>query len=76
MTMGDDIMSRMVALSEVMAAEGAGELAVMVGLYAGLLLGTMQPDRALTARLAIEQTMGRAMGVPPEQVESHFRGML
>lgn len=54
----------------------AGAAPMLVGMFAGLALGTMDPEFAGTIRREIEADMARSLGVPAESVESIFRELI
>lgn len=53
-----------------------GQMAMLVGLYAGLVLGTMAADTGAAVRREIEVEMSRHLGIAPEALEADFRQQL
>ena len=54
----------------------SGEMAMLVGVYAGLTLGTFATDRAGQLRRQIETELAGVLGVPPEVLEAQFRELI
>lgn len=54
----------------------SGAQSMVVGVYVGLVLGTMHPEYAGEIRRELEAEMGGAMDVPAEQIESAMRELI
>lgn len=53
-----------------------GSMPMIVGVYVGLVLGTMDPPRARRIRGELEAEMGSVMGLPAEQLEAEMRQLV
>lgn len=53
-----------------------GSASMIVGVYVGLCLGTLDPDYGRQIRQEIEAEMGAAMGLPAEALEETIRTLI
>lgn len=53
-----------------------GSASMIVGVYVGLCLGTLDPDYGRRIRQEIEAEMGAAMDLPAEMLESQIRALI
>ena len=53
-----------------------GSMPMIVGVYVGLVIGTMDRQRGIRIRSELEAEMAAAMGLPPEVLESTMRGLV
>jgi hypothetical protein len=53
-----------------------GSMPMIVGVYVGLVMGTMHPRFAGRIRRELEAEMAAAIGVPPEALEEDMRQLV
>lgn len=53
-----------------------GSMSMIVGVYVGLVMGTMAPELAARVRSELEAEMGAGMQLPAEALEEHMRQMV
>lgn len=53
-----------------------GSAPMIVGVYVGLCLGTMDPDFGGRVRRELEAEMGAGMGLPGEALEAQIRDLI
>lgn len=51
-------------------------VSMLVGVYVGLLIALQRPEDGRELRAEIESDMGDALGIPPEALEQHFKGLV
>lgn len=54
----------------------AGSASMIVGVYVGLILGTMSAEYGAQIRRELEAEMATAMGLPPEVLEEQMRQLI
>ena len=54
----------------------SAHVTLSVGLYVGLLIGTLSPPDAIALRAQLERELGAILDVPPELLEGQFRGLV